>query len=143
MLELKLSHTQQLFRYSTGCRDIDAENVGCSFGREVGGDRKLYDVEGVRRAIEHYREKDILVIVVGKRSETQQGIPIDTKFIIAERTDDVIVLKESQRWNCPIVSRDSYDNCRQVRSHKYVRTKGFACYSVLHAHTEGAIYCPT
>merc|ERR1711920_1073393 len=101
--------TQQLIRCNTGCRVIDAENVGYAFGREVVGNR-LYYVEGVRRAIYHYREKGILVIVVSKRSETQQSIPIDVKFVKAERTDDIIILKESQRWNCPIVSRDSYDN---------------------------------
>ena len=34
----------------------------------------MYDFEGVRRAIEHYREKDIVVIVVSRRQDDSYKI---------------------------------------------------------------------
>lgn len=96
------------------CRVLDGENIGYSYGREVlRQQRPYYDVEGVRRVVQHYREENIKVIVVTKRDETKQSIHGDgVEVVESDRTDDLIVLKLAKQRNCPVVSRDGYEQWR-------------------------------
>jgi len=98
-----------LVQYNLSCRVIDAENVGFSFGNEVLGRPQFYDAEGVKRAVSHFLKRGIDVIIVSKRREMGQCVFGDgVQVVLAERTDDLMVLKQAQARNCPIVSRDGF-----------------------------------
>lgn len=97
-----------LVQYNLCCRVIDAENVGFSFGAEVRQKEKFYDVEGVWRAVAHFKNRGIEVVVVTKRRETQSLSCDGVHVVMAERTDDLVVLKQARSRNCPIVSRDGF-----------------------------------
>lgn len=95
-------------------RVIDAENVGYSYAEEVLHRPKKYDAEGVRKAIAHFRSNGINVVVVTTRRQTQAcEFPDAQHVIVADRTDDLMVLKEAYSRNCPIVSRDGYANWKK------------------------------
>lgn len=112
--QVKDPNAKLLVQYNLCCRVIDAENVGYSFGIEVRGKPKFYDVEGVRRAVAHFQSKGIDVVIVTKRQDTAQCLPGDgVQVVIAERTDDLVVLKQAQSRNCPIVSRDAFAKWRK------------------------------
>jgi len=100
-----------LAKCNLGCRVIDAENVGFSYGNEVKGSRQ-YDFGGVRRAVEHYRKQGIHVVVVSKRSPMKRYETDGVDIIIADGTDDIMVLKQAQARNCPMVSRDRFAEWR-------------------------------
>lgn len=96
---------KNLLQYNLSCRVLDAENIGHSYGREVLGKRQ-YCAEGVIKAVEHFRKENLEVIVVTKRQDVPhfgEGVEV----VIAD-SDDVIVARQAQRRNCPIVSRDNY-----------------------------------
>lgn len=98
-----------LVQYNLWCRVIDGENLGFSFGREVRGQPKFFDVDGIKRAVEHFQQKGIEVIVVSKRQDIAQcAFGDNVQVVIAERTDDLMVLKQARSRNCPIVSRDGF-----------------------------------
>ena len=78
-------------------------------GRSSGS---TYDSEGIIRAVEHFRQQGIRVLVVSRRSETKSLLPPDIPVIVAPPTDDVMILKQSFKWNCPIVSGDAYRKWR-------------------------------
>lgn len=97
-----------LVQYNLCCRVIDAENVGFSFGQDVLG-KVGYNVEGVRRAVQHFQKSGVEVILVHKRKDVEQFKFGDgVQLVRAESTDDVIVLKQAKMRNCPIVSRDGF-----------------------------------
>lgn len=103
-----------LVQYNLCCRVIDAENLGYSFGREVCGQEKCYNAEGVKRAVAHFLKGGIDVIVVSKRQDTAQcGFGEGVQVVIAERTDDIMVLKQAHSRNCPIVSRDGFEKWKK------------------------------
>lgn len=111
--QVKDPNAKLLVQYNLSCRVIDAENVGYSFGIEVRGKPKFYDVEGVRRAVAHFQSKGIDVVIVTKRDDTAQCLLGDgVQVVKAERTDDLVVLKQAQSRNCPIVSRDGFAKWR-------------------------------
>jgi hypothetical protein len=104
-----------LVQYNLCCRVIDAENVGFSYAQNALGLEKGSSsfgaacVEGVRRAAEHFQNAGMKVIVVYRRKETEQlKFGDGVQLVFAERTDDVMVLKQGQLHNCPIVSRDGF-----------------------------------
>lgn len=107
--QIKDPHGRLLVQWNLCCRVIDGENVGYSFGKEVRGKDHFYDMEGVKRAVDHFQRRGIDVIVVTKRQDTAQcTFPDGVQVVRAERTDDVMVLKQAHLRNCPIVSRDGY-----------------------------------
>ena len=69
-------------------------HVGFSFGR------RHYDVEGVRRAVNHFLQRGISVVVVTKDRPEVKREDLDhlecVEVVTAERTDDVVVLKLAQ-----------------------------------------------
>jgi len=111
--QVKDPNGKLLVQYNLCCRVLDAENVGYSFGREVLGKSEFYDVEGVRRAAAHFQSKGIDVVIVTKRQDMAQCLSGDgIQVVIAERTDDLVVIKQAQSRNCPIVSRDGFAKWR-------------------------------
>jgi len=96
-----------LVQYNLCCRVIDAENLGFSYGSDVLGKRHCYDVEGVNRAVAHFQKQGVEVVVVGKRQDLGH-FGDDVTVVRAERTDDLMVLKQAHSRNCPIVSRDGF-----------------------------------
>jgi hypothetical protein len=111
--EIKDPNGRLLVKFNLCCRVVDGENVGYSFGKDVLGQQKKYDLEGVRRAVEHFRARGIHVIVVTKHPDTAQQVSGDgVQVVLAERTDDLMVLKEARKFNCPIVSRDGFAKWR-------------------------------
>jgi len=103
-------HGQLLVQCNLGCRVIDAENVGFSYGAEVLHAERRYDAEGVRRAVDHFQRDGIEVVLVGKRAELmKQFRGIDgVQVVIADSTDDTIIIKQAHSRNCPVVSRDGF-----------------------------------
>lgn len=100
---------QTLIQWNLGYRVIDAENVGFSYGKEVQNKEKKYAQEGVSKAVSYFKERGIHVIVVTKRAALKAELESDgVDVVIAERTDDVLVLKQAYQYNCPVVSRDGY-----------------------------------
>lgn len=107
--QVKDPNGKLLVQYNLGCRVIDAENIGYSFGKEVRGKTKFYDVEGLKRAVAHFQSKGIDVVIVTKRQGTAQDLSgPGIQVVVADRTDDLMVLKQAQSRNCPIVSRDGF-----------------------------------
>lgn len=99
-------HAKQLLGCDLGCRVLDAENVGHSYGREVLGKQRQYALEGVQKAVAHFRSQRLLVVVVSQRPLScnfGEGVEV----VIADK-DDVIVAKQAHSRNCPIVSRDNF-----------------------------------
>ena len=45
-------------------------------------------------------------------SELHVGTLKVAGFILAERTDDIIIFKQAHQYNCPIVTRDGYNTSR-------------------------------
>lgn len=91
-----------------GMRVIDAENVGFSYGEALGKGKK-WDCEGVRRAVRHFLQEGLHVILVTPRRQLKDMTEDKVDVIFAESsnsTDDVQVLKQAHAHNCPWVSRD-------------------------------------
>eukprot|EP00931_Biecheleriopsis_adriatica_P095050 TRINITY_DN68688_c0_g1_i1.p1 TRINITY_DN68688_c0_g1~~TRINITY_DN68688_c0_g1_i1.p1 ORF type:complete len:488 (-),score=98.18 TRINITY_DN68688_c0_g1_i1:68-1531(-) len=103
-----------LVECNLGCRVLDAENVGYSYGADVLNKPGFYDSEGVLRCVRYFLKRAIECVVVTKRTElidelrSLEGVEV----IKAERTDDIMVLKQAMVKNCPIVSRDGYAEWR-------------------------------
>merc|ERR1711937_447473 len=95
---------------NVGYRVIDAENVGFSYGREVLGREKHWELKGVGLAIEYFLQRQIRVRVVTPRLRARGELEAaGAEVIVAENiggTDDVQVLKQARELNCPWVSRD-------------------------------------
>lgn len=113
--QTKNARGKLLVQYNLCCRVIDAENVGFSYAQDALGLKKGCNtfgaacVEGVKRAAEHFSKSGIEVIVVYRRKETEQlKLGDGVHLVHAERTDDVMVLRQAQTRNCPIVSRDGF-----------------------------------
>lgn len=106
-------HAKQLLSCDLGCRVLDAENVGHSYGREVLGKQRHYAPEGVQKAVAHFRSQNLLVVVVSSRQSTWNcNFGEGVEVVIAD-TDDVIVAKQAHSRNCPIVSRDNYKDWKK------------------------------
>ena len=103
-----------MVRCDLGCRILDGENIGFSFGEWKAGrsSGSTYDSEGIIRAVEHFRQQGIRVLVVSRRPETKSLLPPDIPVIVAPPTDDVMILKQSFKWHCLIVSGDAYREWR-------------------------------
>jgi len=101
-----------LVQRNLGYRVIDAENVGFSYGKEVLRLDKKYEEEGVRRAVAYFVDSGIRVVIVTKRAELKAEARDGVDVVLAERTDDIMVARQAQRLNCPMVSRDGFGNCR-------------------------------
>lgn len=99
-----------LVRFNLQFRVIDGENVGFSYNQVV-NKSKGYAVEGVRKAVAYFRAGGYDVIVVSKREETA-NIPFGegVQVVINDKNDDVMVLKQAYKMNCPVVSRDKYND---------------------------------
>lgn len=101
--------TRLLVQCNVGCRVIDAENVGFSYGKEVLGSSR-WEIKGVCLAIEYFLRRQIRVRVVTPRLRCRGELEgPGAEVIIAENiggTDDVQVLKQARELNCPWVSRD-------------------------------------
>ena len=96
---------------NSSCRILDGENIGYSFGQEVLGKPNMWDCEGLRRAARFFQCQGIHVIIVSKRRNAKENLPTDgVDVVIAERTDDVMLLKQAYQRNCPIVSQGSFSN---------------------------------
>mmetsp|Transcript_85006 Transcript_85006/g.133763 ORF Transcript_85006/g.133763 Transcript_85006/m.133763 type:complete len:626 (-) Transcript_85006:153-2030(-) len=105
--------SKTLVRCNLGCRVIDGENVGFSYGQEVEKKSEHWSFEGVRKAMCHFRETKTHIIVVTKRREMLQTQREGVEIIIGERTDDVMVIKQAHKLNCPIVSRDGFKKWKE------------------------------
>lgn len=107
-------HGKLLVQYNLCCRVIDAENVGYSYAQDVlglqgGNNFGAACAEGVKRAAEHFQKSRIEVIVVYRRKEVEQlKFGDGVQLVLAQRTDDVMVLRQAHQRNCPIVSRDGF-----------------------------------
>ena len=102
-----------------GVRVLDSENIGWQSGRS------RFDCDGVRQAVRHYLERGIELVVVCVRDAVEDMLHKGFGTYIPDRAgqarhvtygivvvrsapplDDVLVLKEAQKHNCPIVSND-------------------------------------
>lgn len=108
-------NARRLVESNLGWRVIDAENVGYSHGKEVLRLDRTYSGEGVRLAVGYFRTRQCQVIVVTKREETRSLEAEGVHIVMAERTDDVQVLKQAYNRNCPVVSRDGYADWKKDR----------------------------
>ena len=112
----KVSHPDQkrLVQSNLGFRVLDAENIGFSYGAEVLKQPKTYDVRGVEKAVAYFQHMGCGVVVVSKRDTLRDhpfGDGVDV--IIADSTDDIMVLKQAQQLNCPVVSRDGFSKHKE------------------------------
>lgn len=98
-----------------GMRVIDAENVGFSYG-EAFLHKQVWQREGVRRAVQHFLQEGLHVILVTPRRHLKDMAEEGVDIIIAENsnsTDDVQVLKQAHAHNCPWVSRDGANDWKK------------------------------
>lgn len=113
-----------LVESNLGCVVIDAENVGISYGKEVnkgqpGQTSYVYSGEGVCKAVQYYTDRGVHAIVVAKASSIMRDGRVKemegdaVEVVLAERTDDIMVLKMACERNCPIVSRDGFRDWQQ------------------------------
>jgi len=96
-----------LLEFNLGCRVIDAENVGKRYADEV-SKLKRWDIEGVRKATHFFTSKGIQVIAVSRHRELKSLESERVSVVVDDRTDDIMVLKEAHKHNCPVVSRDNF-----------------------------------
>jgi len=96
-----------LLEFNLGCRVIDAENVGKRYAEEV-SKMTCWDIKGVRKALHFFTSRGIRVVAVSRRRELKSLESDDVGVVIADSTDDVIILKQAQLLNCPVVSRDGF-----------------------------------
>ena len=89
-------------------RVIDGENVGFQYAQRARQRSNTFDVEGVWLAVEYFQKQGINVVVVGRRPTIQQKLGNHAEVVLMDTLDDVLVLKEAHRRNCPIVSNDKY-----------------------------------
>jgi hypothetical protein len=97
-------------------RVLDAENIGYSYGDFL--NRKgFFEVEGVCKAIRYFQARQLEVVVVTKRHDLKAYLEkLNVKVVIACKTDDVVLFREAQHRNCPIVSCDNFkDHAEDVR----------------------------
>lgn len=92
-----------------GCRVIDAEDVGFSYGTEVLGQNR-HEMEGVRRAVSYFRDQGLRVVVVSKRAEMNEiKVHGEVDVLIAEQTE-IMAVHHAQALNCPVVvSGDGFE----------------------------------
>lgn len=108
-----------LVQRNLALRVLDAENIGFSYGdfNNTAGQARRYDINGVKKAVHHFKLEGIDVVVVTKRRETkeelQQCFTKDLQVVLGYQTDDVFILKEAERHNCPIVSNDNFRDWRE------------------------------
>lgn len=95
-----------LVQYNTSCRVLDGENIGFSYGIDFLKKPDFYDEEGVKRAVKHFSALGVECIIVTKRRGHSFGD--GQQVVIAERTDDLMVLKTAHQRNAPVVSRDGF-----------------------------------
>jgi len=103
---------QILLTHDLAWRILDAENLGFTYGQRVRKKDKFF-VEGVKRAVAHYLRDGCNVIVVGQRQTLPQDLAAEAKtgrcqVLVADNTDDVIILKKAFEKRCPVVSRDLF-----------------------------------
>jgi len=108
---------RRLVQCNLSCRVLDAENIGFSHGELHLGRPKFYSYEGVKTAVSYFLKEGLEVILVSKRKTEAKNFEASfgVHTVIADRTDDLIVLKQAYKRNCPIVSRDSYTDWRTDR----------------------------
>jgi len=102
-----------LFTHDLGWRILDAENLGFTYGQRVLGREKHFNIEGVRKAVAHFVRDGLSIIVIGQRQSLQQDLAAEVQtgrchVIVADSTDDVIILKKAFEKRCPVVSRDLF-----------------------------------
>eukprot|EP00933_Yihiella_yeosuensis_P048568 TRINITY_DN4483_c0_g1_i1.p1 TRINITY_DN4483_c0_g1~~TRINITY_DN4483_c0_g1_i1.p1 ORF type:complete len:677 (+),score=162.01 TRINITY_DN4483_c0_g1_i1:151-2181(+) len=99
-----------------GVRILDAENIGFTYGKRVRGQEGRFDIEGVKKALDHFlQDRTMRVIVVGQREWLKERLqnyiePGRCEVLIADNTDDKIILRKAFEKNCSIVSRDQFRN---------------------------------
>lgn len=109
----KDENAKLLFTHDLGWRILDAENLGFTYGLRVLGKEKHFHIDGVRKAIAHFVQDGLRVIVIGQRQSLQQDLAAEVQtgrchVIVADSTDDVIILKKAFEKRCPVVSRDLF-----------------------------------
>lgn len=123
-----------MFTHDLSWRILDAENIGFTYGQRVLGKEKHFHIEGVRKAVAHFVQDGLSVIVIGQRQSLQRDLAAEVQtgrchVIVADSTDDVIILKKAFEKRCPVVSRDLFrnqlDDCRIDASlRSWYREKG-------------------
>ena len=70
-----------------------------------------YAEEGVRNAVRAFRAKGLSVVVVSKRRCTVDMFKEDgeVKVVIADKTDDALLLKHAQILSAPVVSMENFN----------------------------------
>jgi len=96
-----------LLEFNLGCRVIDAENVGKRYAEEV-SKMQCWDIEGVRKALHFFTSKGIRVVAVSRRRELKSLESEGVSVVVADSTDDIMILKQAKTLNCPVVSRDAF-----------------------------------
>lgn len=109
----KDENAKTMFTHDLGWRILDAENIGFTYGQRVLGREKHFAIAGVRKAVAHFLEERLSVIVIGQRQSLQQELAAEVHagrchVIVADNTDDVIILKKAFEKRCPVVSRDLF-----------------------------------
>jgi hypothetical protein len=102
-----------LFQSGLSRRVIDAENVGFTYGSHVPGVKKGFHMDGVKKAVDHFLNAGLEVVVVGKRVAMHESLSVEInggrcRVLLADSTDDVFVLKTAFDSGCPVVSRDNF-----------------------------------
>lgn len=102
-----------LLTHDLARRVLDAENLGFTYGERVLRRTKTYDVAGVRKAVDHFLQAGLEVIVVGKRQSLREDLKLAVEVgnchvLIGDSSDDVFILKQAFEHRCPIVSRDNF-----------------------------------
>lgn len=113
---------RKLVEYNLGRRVIDAENLGYSYGSEVKMQAKCYDDAGVKAAIVYFAKRGVSCVVVTPRDQLYDTLRshewsdgYGVEVVKAQKTDDVIVIKQAEENNCPIVSRDGFEKWKVDR----------------------------
>mmetsp|Transcript_91851 Transcript_91851/g.163489 ORF Transcript_91851/g.163489 Transcript_91851/m.163489 type:complete len:555 (-) Transcript_91851:275-1939(-) len=102
-----------LLTHDLSWRILDAENLGFTFGKRVLKKENHYSVEGVKRAVAYCLRDGCNVIVVGQREALHRDLAAEVQggrcqVLVADNTDDVIILKKAFEKRCPVVSRDLF-----------------------------------
>jgi len=109
----KDENAKRMFTHDLGWRILDAENLGFTYGQRALGHEKHFAVAGVRKAVAHFLRQGLSVIVIGQRQSLQRDLAAEVEtgrchVIVADNTDDVIILKKAFQKRCPVVSRDLF-----------------------------------
>lgn len=103
------AHLKDLVQCAWGWRVLHAEDLGSSFAARFSGVQS-YDLEGVCRAVAYYLQRGTQVVIVAKRDADalREVFGCNVTVVLAEVTDDVMLLKHAYLKNCPVVSCDDF-----------------------------------